>query len=513
MNTIKNLKQKFSLGVILLIVFFSVSVIGKPRDIVRIGLEMDITSLNILEFKSGTGLPVFGAIYESLTRSPDYTKSADEMILAKSIELLPSGKDIKIRMKKGHRFHTGDPVTAEDIKFTIEQVQDPQNANTLSMIFDEIEEVEIIDDYNLIIHLYESYAPWPMLLNMGVVSKKYYEKVGREKFRVHPIGSGPFRFVDRKPGKSITLQTVRNDPNYNVNFKTLEFVVVKDPITRIAMLEAGELDLITQIQPHSSRRLKRKNSIKVKSTNSAPSLFFLNINQTVYPSLKDKNLKLAINHAINRKELVKRVYLGEGYPIHMWANILELGYDPIVKYKYDPVKAKKLLKKSNYKPGTPLSLIYNGIMPNSDIVATVIRSYLGKIGLTVKLKKLDWDSFIKYSRTKDKRAGHLALSSFASIPDPQIRMMLSVASSGPFTSYSDRSNMQLIDELILRQSQEIDVYKRKRLLKRIHKINYSDPANAPLFGLNMIYAMNKQINYTWIEGAVFPRSLHEIVVK
>ena len=207
--------------------------------------------------------------------------------------------------------------------------------------------------------------PWRELLWIGICSKKYYDKVGKEKFGKHPVGSGPFRFVERKIGESITLQA---DPNFRwqeevpyvdpvtkeektklverkVDFGTLKFLTVPDDVTRMAMLETGELDLISDILPHNVKRLKRNKQVIIKRESTAPSMFAIAFRPDNYPILKDNTFGEAFYYAINRQEIVDKIFLGEGYPMYMFASRSELGYNPDIAYEFDPDRARQLVKK------------------------------------------------------------------------------------------------------------------------------------------------------------------------
>ena len=172
--------------------------------------------------------------------------------------------------------------------------------------------------------------------------------------------------MERKIGESITLEA---DPNYrwieNVPYmdsdtgekKTKEierqceigkvkFLIVPDDLTRLAMLETGELDLISDILPQYVKRLERNKHIKVKRELTAPSYFAVALRPDNYPILKDTNFSNSFNYAINRQEIVDKIFLGEGYPMYMYASKSELGYDPKITYEFDPDRARELIKKS-----------------------------------------------------------------------------------------------------------------------------------------------------------------------
>jgi peptide/nickel transport system substrate-binding protein len=397
---------------------------------------------------------------------------------------------------------------------------------------DEIEDIEILDDYTFIFRFYEPYAAWRELLWIGICSKKYYEKVGKEKFGKHPVGSGPFRFVERKIGESITLKA---DPNYRwqervpyedpdtkeqktklverkVEFGMLKFLTVPDDVTRIAMLETGELDLISDILPHNVKRLKRNKQIKIKRESTAPSMYALSAKPDNYPILKDNTFGEAFYYAINRQEIVDKIFLGEGYPMYMFASRSELGYNPDIVYEFDPDRARQLVQKSSYKPGTAITLTYTSAIPNAALVAATIQNYMKDVGVTIKLQQLEAGLQATYARTRDPREGHLVLYSWPGGRDPSTRLLLTLPSTSVFNSWKTRKNQKLVDKLTYDQARETDEEKRLALLNQIHELLRDEPAGTILFGLNQIYAMQDRIDYSWLPMEAYLFYLHRIEI-
>ena len=506
-----NKKSFYRFYIVFLISFFYFATcFAGNKDEVKIALNADPETINILEYKTSRVLtPFIDAIHQRVLGETDLITGMRKLELAESVKVMENKKDVLLKLKKGVKFHTGDPLTVHDVKFTIEQCQDPRNANTFAGSLDEIESMEIVDDYTLIFHFYEPFAPWQEVMRVGIASKKYYEKVGRKKFRKNPVGSGPFRFVKRRISEHIILEGVENHPDYNGEFKRIKLMIVTDPVTRVNMLKTGEVDLIYEILPHQIKELKGYNKLTVKSA-EIPSLYYLSIKPSLFPVIKDKNVRLAITHGINRQEIINRIYLKQGYPLYMWANKGELGYDPKIVIEYNPQKARDLLKKSSYKPGTPIYLTYTSAMPNSSIVALMIQHYLKNIGMTVKLQQIEYGAYLTYARDGDKRSGHMALSVFTTVLDPQVRLMMSMISDAAYCYYKDRPNQKKMDDLILAQAAETDPKKRLKILAEIHQINYEDPGNITLYGLNLIYAMNNKIKYSWKGGSPYLRDLYRI---
>lgn len=515
------MKSIFQRGAVLLVMALVLTVSAGQaiaKDKIRVGLRYDPSTVNMLELKLAADIPVLLPMHTALM-GPHPETGEWVNILAESIEIV-DGKDLKIKLIETAKFEDGTPVTAHDVKWTYEQCADPENANILAGPLDEIEEIEVIDDNNLIMKFWEPYAPWRELMWIGICSKEYYEKVGPKEYRKRPLSSGAFRLVERKIGESVTLEFVDGWPSSKIaaydelppQFKQLEFVTVPDDVTRLAMLETGELDMVYEIAPHQLKRLKRNKNIKIKISDRVPSLFGLSASPMTDPIMSDRYLGLAIRHAINREEIVNKIFLGQGYPLFQFSSRSELGYDPTVKFDFDPAKAKAFLKKSAYNPDKVLTLTYTSMVPNSSLVAAIIQKYLKDVGVNTKLQQLEEGVAATYVRSRNPKLGHLRLYGWAGGRDPNLRFMLAVVSDSPYATVTNRPRKKEVDELCRAQARETDPEKRKEMIAKLHEIMRYDSVGTFLFGLNMIYAMNADIDYTWVPNEASPVHLQRIKV-
>ncbi len=501
---------KKNFGSFTMIIFVFIALVSIPAisranqtSIVKVGVRYDPSTASMIQMKLANDIPVLLPMHEALML-PDPETGGRALALAKSIDILENGKNLRIVLNKGSRFHTGDPVTAHDVKFTYEQSVNPSNGNLMAGPLDEIEEITVIDDSTLIFQFWEPYAPWKELMWVGICSKKYYEKVGPEEFNKKPVGSGPFEFVERKIGESFTLKAADNHYAGTVDFEILKFVIIPDDMSRLAMLETGELDLVYEIMPHQLRRLKKNKKIKIKSTSKVPSLIGISIRPAIEPLMKNAKFKFAMNHAINRQEMVDKIFLGKGYPLYMYANVAELGYDPNIQWDFDPEKAKKLLNESGYIAGTPLTISYAADIPNASLVAASIQKYLKDVGITIKLQKLDVGTMATYAKKQDKRYGAMGMYTWGGTRDPSLRMQLTLHSKSMYAAYPNRYNKDELDRLVQAQGREMDPEKRLEQLAKIHKIWADDPGSIVLFGLDMIYAMRNRIEFNWTPNEPYP---------
>jgi len=436
------------IGTAIFMMFFMVpvsAVSATSDDTVKVGMRYDISTVNMIEMKLGSDIPAILLMHEALIL-PDPATGERMGGLAKSFEILGNGNKVKVTIYKGAKFHTGDPLTAHDVKFTYDECANPKNGNMMAGALDEIEEIEVIDDYTLIFHFWESYVPWEELMWLGICSKKYYEEAGPEKFRSHPVGSGPLRFVERRIGEHLILEAVEGYPFFvpegyttePIDFKYLQIITVPDDMSRLAMLETGELDLVGEILPHQLKRLKKNKHVTIKKSDKVPSLIGIACLPNTDPIMMDRNLGLAIRHGINRQEMVDRIFLGEGYPLYTYASRAELGHDPNVAYAYDLEKAREYLKKAAYKKGTPLTFTYTSMVPNAPLIAALIQKYLKEVGITIKLQQMEEGTAATYTRNRDKRLGHMRLYQWPGSRDPNLRLIMSVLSTGDYASVTNR---------------------------------------------------------------------------
>ncbi|MHC4103843.1 MAG: ABC transporter substrate-binding protein [Planctomycetota bacterium] len=461
---------------------------------VSIALTHDLTSLNPFKARLGQDSNIYMALYQPLF-TWNSQKGTSVPSLAESYKFAENHTDITVTLRKDAKFNNGDPVTARDVRFSWQQFIDPQNANAYARVFKSIKDIEVVDDYTCIIRLAKVNADWKGLFHrLFVASKNYYDRVGADEFTKKPIGSGPFRFVKRTIGESIILEAVPDHYMYPPNFKTLSFLMVPDEITRMAMLEKGEVDLIFSIPSQQVDRLKRNKKIKVKSA-IVPSYYGLSFHTLNFDFLADKNFRLALNYGINRQEIVDKIFLGLAHPLHIFGTQSEITYDPNVNYSYDPEKSKALIKRSSYKPGTPLTLTYHSLVPNAAQVAEAVQGYLKNLGVTIELRQMEVGTYVALARKKSKDLGAISTTAWFGSQDPDVRLRMGVKSNGVYTQVPGRKDLdQLVDE----QHVTIDEEQRNKTVNKIYQIMYADPPYVPLFGTPMIYATTDRIEYTWV---------------
>ncbi|MBW2063190.1 MAG: ABC transporter substrate-binding protein, partial [Deltaproteobacteria bacterium] len=460
-------------------------------------MNTELATLNPFRAKTGWDYPWMEPLFMRLA---ELDTEHGKMIPAIGVswKILDNNTDFMVKLRQDIKFSNGDPVTAEDIKFSYEQYKDRKNAHVGRRIFKYITDVEIKDPTTLIFRMNKPYWNWSGLIRGAcfIVPKKYYEAVGPKEFAKKPIGSGAFTLVKRMIGEGATYKVVANHPIYKPQFKTLKFKLVPDATVRVQLLKAGQADLIWGVPPQDYASLKKTKGIKIYSL-PYPSFFGLNFT-TIFQDnvISDLNLRLAINHAINREEIADKLFFGQATPIYNFWDPTDKTYDPSFKYKYDPEKVRALLKKSSYKPGTALTINFHALLPNSEIVLQAVQNYLKQAGITTKLRQWEGGTLRGKYIKKSREIAEMGTNYWpGGDRDPNVRLTLGIKKGSFFSLYHSSPEL---DKMIDEQQFMTDAKERLVVLKKIYKMLFDDPAVCAFVSQNLIYATNDSIDYKWV---------------
>ncbi|CCM11634.1 ABC transporter substrate-binding protein [Helicobacter heilmannii] len=357
-----------------------------PKDTLVIGVENETARINPLFDEDHDSALDF--VFSGLIRfSPDMQIQPD---LATSWEKSADGLNWVFHLRKGVLWHDGKPFSAQDVKFTLEQAQNPKLNAPARANFSEIKSVQVLDPYTLKITLKAPFPPLLDILSIGILPKHLLvgKDLNTDRFNQHPIGTGPFKFVHWQKGAYISF--VANDKFYRgaPKMKKAVLKIVPDFNVRTYEIKSGAID-VALVEPNLSKSLERDPHIKILDCKSADyrALMF-NFNNHLLKSLA---VREAINYAIDRPLIAQKILHGYGFvannPIQAsWAN------DPHAQgYPYDPAKAKAILEKDGwvlkdkvfYRNGKPLAFdIYAfNTDPLRVTLANILQSELAQVGI------------------------------------------------------------------------------------------------------------------------------------
>jgi len=319
-------------------------------------------------------------MFNALTKTtPDGEVIGD---LAESFEAIDD-YTWQFKLKQGVRFHNGEPFNAETVKFSVERMLNPEKNFGLAADFAFIKEVQIVDEYTVNIVTHEPSNGVPLrLIYLVMTPPQYIAEVGDEEFAKKPVGTGPFKFREYVKDDHVTL--VRNDDYFGgpSKIKELVFRPIPEEASRIAALEAGEVDLITGLSVTQAKRLAENPDYVVENFPTTR-VVYIGFNMRSDTIVQSKEFRQALNYAVDVDSIIENVLEGNGKRIATIFLDHFQGYsDEIEPYPYDPEKAKELLAKSGYN-NEPLTLVISTANGNLKEVVETVADQLRKIGVNV----------------------------------------------------------------------------------------------------------------------------------
>lgn len=260
---------------------------------------------------------------------------------------------IRMTVREGVTWHNGDPLTPEDIVWSLERAGKAETGNPIQFVWSKVGNFQI--DGNEITADVLEFEPtlfkWMGFLTGYVLPKAYYQEVGPEGFEQNPIGTGPY-MVDRfERNAFLRLKANKDYWGGAPAFETVTLKFVTDASSRVAEIESGASDITLEIPYEEFDRLRAKDGLEgVTTPVSDIGMIFLNDIDV----MTDRNVRLAAHHAIEKQLIVDRLLSGYGKPISTLQTPEYAAYDPTIEVEYDPEKAKALLAESGYGPDNPV---------------------------------------------------------------------------------------------------------------------------------------------------------------
>lgn len=465
---------------------------AQSSSVVTIGLTGEVDSMDwIRSTGSAVGYSLFDALFEGLLKVDPINGNVRPW-LATSWRLLDPQTYIFV-LRRGVKFHDGAEFTAEDAKFSIDLVISSKSWLLVRIPF--VTKVEAIDRYTLSISLSQPDVLIPASIAIiPMYPKAYYERVGTQGFSNNPIGTGPFRFTAWQKGVRIVTDRFNGYWGKKAQIQQVVWRPFVESATRLAALEAGEIDIAVNVPPDDAPRLERR-GFTIKSVPLGLSMiiqFKLPADIAQDNPIRHKKVRQALNYAVDKQALLKNVMLGYG-------RVLEgqivgsdgFGYNPAIKaYPYDLEKARRLLAEAGYPNGFTIRMdTSEGRYLKHREVSEAVVGQLTKAGVRVQMEVHEWGTFVgKLARTMDVAP----LSYIGWVYYPAMDADFALRWFASDFSWKLYANPQF-DELFKKQRAETDRTKRQALLGQIMALMHEEAPVIFLFQSPAIYALNPKI--------------------
>jgi peptide/nickel transport system substrate-binding protein len=371
------------------------------------------------------------------------------------------GKSWTFFLRKGQRFHNGDPVTAHDVKFSLERIMLPDSLSSgAAALRRAVDRIEVLDDLTVRVHTKGVIPHFAASLSRAVfmegtlMPKNYIEKVGAKTFRERPIGSGPWKFVRNVPGDRIEYEAV-DYPHWRgtPQFKRMTLLLVPEQSTRLAMVRTGEAS-IASIGPEALKEVRAggMKAVTVPGTMQAVYQFWGLYRPEVKASpLTDVRVREALSLAIDRQQIIDHVMLGEArmpLPFTVYRYSIDVTIPRWEDWsktalRYDPARAKKLLAEAGHANGFRLTF-WNTALPGTPFMVQIgeaVAGFWDKLGVKVDMKGVEWGVFDPMGRGEQKGlVGTASMYRTAGRPEPSPRYITTLNSKGVQHLFGDPDN-------------------------------------------------------------------------
>src|SRR5437899_205917 len=408
--------------------------------------------------------------------------------LAESFTQSKDGLTYEFVIRKGVKFHNGEPVTAEDAKFSFERYR----GISAKALKDKVAAVEAPDPGRVRFRLKQ---PWPDFMTFygtpatgagWIVPKKYVEKLGEEGDKKAPIGAGPYRFVSFTPGVELVLEAVEGYWRKTPSVKRLVFKAVPDATTRLAMLKRGEADVAYGVSGELGEEVRRTPGLTLRPTPFVSTHWLVFADQWDSSSpWHDRRVRLAATYAVDRQTINQAETLGFS---RITGSIIPTSFDFYWQppaYPYDPARAKQLLAEAGYPKGFDAGDFWCDAATSRSSEAVL--NYLQSAGIRTRLRPLERAGFLKAYQEKKLRNIIYGLSGM--FGNAATRIESYSISDGVF----DIGGYPDIDGLLREQATELHHKKREATLHRIQQLMHEKVMYLPIWQLVLLQAHGPRV--------------------
>ncbi|MBC8098239.1 MAG: ABC transporter substrate-binding protein [Armatimonadetes bacterium] len=462
-----------------------------PSGELVIALANDPTSLFVPRAADPTANNAAHPLYDSLI-----SLDANNVILpqlAASLEISADGTEYTFNLRQDVSFHNGEAFDAQSVLATWETGKDP--SNEYADVYAAVTNVEIIDRFTVKMttnganptFIAELSGTWAM------IPPVYMAEVGIEGFEQAPVGTGPFKFVERIAGERIVYDANLDywQPGQPKVARVI-FRIIPDPAARLAAIQSGELDIANRLSIDAVATLEGNANIRILTypNDSVYYVAFKNIGNGIGTPLADVRVRQALNLAVNRQGIIDTIFGGEASLISGFIVQTNLGYtDAMQPYAYNPEQAKALLAEAGYTAGFAISMgCPTDVYLNINAVCLAIQTDLRAVGVEVTVDFKDSNTY--WSLAQYGAVGPMLVDSWQSAVGEALPRLQGALLPGNFyNAWEDETITALINQIAV----TVDRDERAALYGEIQAYMFETAPFIYLYQLNVFEAINVKV--------------------
>jgi peptide/nickel transport system substrate-binding protein len=453
--------------------------------------------------------------------------------MAESWEMSPDGLTWIFKIRQGVTFHNGEPLTADDVKFSIDRFKDsPGVGGGVELANAQIASVDVIDEYTVAVHTKGPQPSLPYVLSphesiAGIVLPKDYLlneggptfEEQRQLLERAPIGSGPFRFVERTAGDRMLFERIDHHWRVTPKVKRIEILRVTEEATQVAMLQSGEVDIISispdQAEPLQSAGLELRT---IPQSNEIGLFFPGSWRDSAKPKPTANVLvRKALSLAIDRQAIIDSVLAGKASPkTTPWNTAPATSDVDEAAFKdwaaeanaYDPERARALLAEAGYPNGFDDIQLFTFARPGVPAlpqIAEIVAAQWADVGVNARLVPTDYNSYQPHFIDIDPQDTYNAGDANLWGTGPRFGVF------GALTSYviyeggvARLVQDPAVDDLVRRASTTLDERQRRALVTQAYDRFLDQWVSLPIAMMDTVYAVNPDTVGTWTTTPGYP---------
>ena len=403
----------------------------------------------------------------------------------------------EFKLRKGVKFHNGEPFTAASVKATIDYALDPATKShyAANAYWGLVKEVQVVDDHTVRL---VTKQPWPNLVdsaastNSLMMPAKALKELGPAKLAEKPIGTGPFKFVEWRRDERLVLERNADYWAGPADASRVTFRFIPEFSARLAALLSGEIDVMKDVPPHAVEAVERSGRAKLRSTVSSRINYLALVNLKPGP-MQDVRVRRAMNHAVDVDELIKQVLKGRATRMCGPLSPANVDYAAVECFKYDPARAQALFKEAGVDPKT-LTLTLDtpsGRYPLDKDVSLAIGAQLQRLGIKTNVVVNEWGTHL--DKIKNRNTGDMFFLGWGPALYGQMTVQPLFLADQTYSSYG---NNKVIDDKIARAVTLPDPKARAEAYAELQRLVQAEAPWVFLWQQHDLYGVAQTVEWT-----------------
>ena len=414
----------------------------------------------------------------------------------------------QFKLKRGVKFHNGEPFDAAAVKFSVERMLNPKQAAPGRTSIATIDHVDIVDAYTVNV---VTRAPFPLLPvrmspghcgTVGIVPPKYLAQVGDAGFAVKPVGTGPYKFVEWVKDERLVLEANKDYHRGAPAIERLVFRPVPELTTRVAALLSGQADLVSDVPPDQTGKIQGSGTAHVEVSTLGGFVIMVKMTNYLMPGpWQDARVRKAINYAIDMDTIIKTVLEGYGQVLGVPLEKEAFGFNPNIKwYGYDPERAKALLREAGYAGGFEMTLHAPNRRYMNDIeVMQAMAQMLGKVGIKAKVEVWEQSIYTTKWRKRELLPAYMTAWGGAGVFDGDL-LTSSLHSKSALAIFKNEA----LDKMLEDAQATSDPERRKAIYFKAQELIYEEAPIIKAYQQAHVFGVSNRLDWKpWVDNMLF----------